>query len=84
MRTHGAEFKVTVALVAVRGARALAGLAAGSQAHRRQSTAWKEQALAVLLEVVSRRRMQRQLRATDRMAKGDDLEGLKGAMPRTA
>ena len=55
-RTFSAEFKSKVALAALKGDRTLAELAGQFQVHPHQITAWKQQALAVLPEVFSRKR----------------------------
>lgn len=54
-RQHGADFKARVALAALKGDRTLNEVAAHYEVHPTMVTAWKQQALAALPHLFSRR-----------------------------
>ncbi len=59
-RNHGAQFKVKVALAAIRGDRTMTELASEFEVHPSQITQWKKQLFEALPEVFSRRRQRSQ------------------------
>jgi transposase-like protein len=65
-RNHSAQFKVKVALAAVRGDQTIAELASKYQVHATQITQWKKQLQEALPEVFSHRR-QRDQQAQDEL-----------------
>lgn len=54
-RQHGADFKARVALAALKGDRTINEVAAHYEVHPTMVTAWKQQALAALPQLFSRR-----------------------------
>ena len=65
-RNHSAQFKVKVALAAIKGDQTVAELASKYQVHATQVTQWKKQLLEALPEVFSQRR-QRDQQAQDEL-----------------
>jgi len=59
-RNHSGQFKMKVALAAVKGDRPTAELASEFEVHPTQITQWKKQLLEALPEVFSRRRQRDQ------------------------
>ena len=59
-RNHGAQFKVKVALAAIKGDRTMAELASEFEVHPSQITQWKRQLFEAMPEVFSRRRQRSQ------------------------
>jgi transposase-like protein len=55
-RNHSTQFKVKVALAALKGDKTAAELASAYQVHTTQITQWKKQVLEALPEVFSQRR----------------------------
>lgn len=54
-RQHGADFKARVALAALKGDKTINEVAAHYEVHPTMVTAWKQQALAALPQLFSRR-----------------------------
>lgn len=59
-RNHSAQFKVKVALAAIKGDQTVAQLASQFQVHTTQITQWKKQLLEALPEAFSQRRQRDQ------------------------
>jgi transposase-like protein len=55
-RNHSTQFKVKVALAAIKGDKTIAELASKYEVHATQITKWKKQLLEALPEVLSQRR----------------------------
>jgi len=59
-RNHSAQFKVKVALAAIKGDQTVAELASKYEVHTTQITQWKKQVLDSLPEVFSQKRVRQQ------------------------
>jgi len=59
-RNHSAQFKVKVALAAIKGDQTVAELASKYEVHATQITQWKKQVLDSLPEIFSQKRVRQQ------------------------